>query len=37
MSLSATDYIEIFSFQTSGGNLNITNTGVFFGVQFVGA
>ena len=37
MSLSATDYIEIFSFQTSGGSLNITNTGVFFGVQFVGA
>lgn len=37
MNLVATDYIEIFSFQTSGGSLNITNTGVFFGVQFVGA
>jgi hypothetical protein len=37
MNLVATDYIELFSLQTSGGNLNVTNTGVFLGVQFVGA
>jgi len=37
MNLVATDYIEIFSFQNSGGSLNITNTGVFFGVQYLGA
>lgn len=37
ISLVATDYIELFAYQTSGGNLNANTEGTYFGVQYLGA
>lgn len=37
MSLVATDYIELYFTQTSGGNLNANTEGTYFGVEYLGA
>jgi hypothetical protein len=37
ISLSAGDYVELYGFQNSGGNLNVnTGTSTFLAVQFLG-
>lgn len=37
MSLAVGDYLEFYVFQNSGANLNSTQTGTQFGVQYLGA
>jgi hypothetical protein len=37
ISLVATDYIELYYTQTSGGNLNANTEGTYFGVEYLGA
>jgi hypothetical protein len=37
ISLVATDYLELYFTQTSGGNLNAATEGTYFGVEYLGA